>query len=235
MIKQFHPYRFAVCSNTEEKDFKFIFTSIRDGLQDLNMKMNVQGLALVADGSEAIRNAFLSVFGDDHNMVMCWSHMRKRVQKKLHSIEDKNLYDAIMDDIDTLQLSNNEKTFEVATKLFLKKWKSEEKFLQYFSSEWLESKNDWYEGLQMYIPSTNNALEATNRVIKDEDTIRERLVLSRFTVVVFSIVKKWLKERNPARVNSKQFEHQPSMTLSQWTNGYNWVKLNKEVIYISKR
>ena len=43
----------------------------------------------------------------------------------------------------------------------------------------------WYEYLQMYVLSTNNALEATNRVIKDEDTIRERLVLSRFTVVVF--------------------------------------------------
>ncbi|CAF1288171.1 unnamed protein product [Didymodactylos carnosus] len=137
MIKQFHPYGFAVCSNEAEKDFEFIFMSIRDGLQDLNMNMNEQNLVLVADGAEAIRNAFSSVFGEDHNMVMCWSHMRKRVQKKLHLIEDKNLHNEIMDDIDTVQLSNSQKTFEVATKLFLKKWKSEEKFLQYFSSEWL--------------------------------------------------------------------------------------------------
>ncbi|CAF1495082.1 unnamed protein product, partial [Didymodactylos carnosus] len=143
------------------------------------------------------------------------------VQKKLHLTEDKNLHNEIMDDIDTVQLSNSQKTFEVATKLFLKKWKSEEKVLQYFSSEWLESKNGWYEGLQMYVSSTNNALEATNRVIKDEDTIRGRLVLSRFTVVVFSIVMKWSKERNPIRVNSKKFEHQPSITLSHWTDGYN--------------
>lgn len=85
----------------------------------------------------------------------------------------------------------------------------------------------------MYVPSTNNALEATNRVIKDEDTIRERLALSRFTVVVFSIVKKWSKERNPAGINSKKFEHQPSITLSRWTDGYNWVTLNKEVVSIS--
>ncbi|CAF1046222.1 unnamed protein product [Didymodactylos carnosus] len=40
MIKQFHPYGFAVCSNEAEKDFEFIFMSIRDGLQDLNMNMN---------------------------------------------------------------------------------------------------------------------------------------------------------------------------------------------------
>ncbi|CAF4768104.1 unnamed protein product, partial [Rotaria magnacalcarata] len=58
------------------------------------------------------------------------------------------------------------------------------------------------------------ALGATNRVIKDEDTLRERLVLSRFTVVVFSIVNKWSKKRNPTLINSKQFERQPLITLS---------------------
>ena len=56
--------------------------------------------------------------------------------------------------------------------------------------------------------STNNALELTNRVIKDEGIKRERLPLARFTVIVFEIVNKWLKERNPTRVNSKTFEHQ---------------------------
>jgi hypothetical protein len=85
----------------------------------------------------------------------------------------------------------------------------------------------------MYVPSTNNALEATNRVIKDEDTLRERLVLSKFTVILFSIVKKWSKERNPALINSKKFEHTPIITLSYWTDAYNWVKLNKEVIHVS--
>jgi hypothetical protein len=74
----------------------------------------------------------------------------------------------------------------------------------------------------------------TNRVIKDEDTIRERLPLSRFTVAVFEIVNKWSKERNPSRVNAKKFEHQPTITLSCWTDGYNWVKRNKEVISIPK-
>ncbi|CAF4458659.1 unnamed protein product, partial [Rotaria sp. Silwood2] len=103
---------------------------------------------------------------------------------------------------------------------------------QYFSSEWLESKNGWYEGLAIYVPSTNNALEATSRVIKDEDTLRERLVLSRFTVVLFSIVNKWSKERNPTLINSKKFEYQPLIALSHWTDAYNWVKLNKEVISI---
>ena len=71
----------------------------------------------------------------------------------------------------------------------------------------------------MLVPSTNNALEAINRVIKDEDTIRERLVLSRFLVVVVSIVKKWSKERNPSGINAKLFHQQVSINLSHWTEG----------------
>jgi hypothetical protein len=63
----------------------------------------------------------LTVFGMDHSMVMCWAHMRERVEKKLCLIEDKSLHIDIMDDVDTLQLSKNRKTFDIATKLFLKK------------------------------------------------------------------------------------------------------------------
>ena len=40
------------------------------------------------------------------------------------------------------------------------------------------------------------------------------------------------KERSPSRVNAKKFEHQPTLTLSYWTDGYNWAKQNKEVISI---
>ncbi|RNA32387.1 sialin isoform X2 [Brachionus plicatilis] len=42
-----------------------------------------QNTALIADGSEAIRNAFTNVFGHDKNMVMCWAHMKRCVDKKL--------------------------------------------------------------------------------------------------------------------------------------------------------
>ena len=66
-------------------------------------------------------------------------------------------------------------------------------------------KDGWYAGLQLFTPSTNNSLEATNRVIKDEDTLRDRLVLSRFTVVALSIVNKLSIERNPTTVNANVF------------------------------
>jgi len=84
----------------------------------------------------------------------------------------------------------------------------------------------------MHVPSTNNSFEATNRVIKDEDTLRERIVLSRFTVILFWIVKRWSKERDPASVNSKKFEHLSLIKLSNWIDGYNWTNLSKDVISV---
>jgi hypothetical protein len=46
----------------------------------------------------------------------------------------------------------------------------------------------WYEGYSQYTPSTNNALEAKNEVIKHENTFREGFVLSRFLVVAIEMV-----------------------------------------------
>ncbi|CAF5223666.1 unnamed protein product, partial [Rotaria magnacalcarata] len=57
-------------------------------------------------------------------------------------------------------------------------------------------------------PSTNNALEAINNVIKKENTFRERLSLSRF----------------------KKYNYKQTISLELWTTGYQWVKLNKSIL-----
>ena len=58
MIKQFHSFGFAVCSNKKENDFEFIFSCLRDELLNSNLQMNERELILIADGDEAISNAF---------------------------------------------------------------------------------------------------------------------------------------------------------------------------------
>jgi hypothetical protein len=60
--RMFHPYGFAVCSNIKKKEFEFLFQSIRDGLNDMNLQMYEDDLVLVSD---AIRNALREVFGFD--------------------------------------------------------------------------------------------------------------------------------------------------------------------------
>ena len=66
--------------------------------------------------------------------------MRKSVVRRLFLVDDKKVQTEILDDIDTLQLSKNKTTSEMATKLFLKKWANQERFVQYFSNEWIGSK-----------------------------------------------------------------------------------------------
>ncbi|CAF4753768.1 unnamed protein product, partial [Rotaria sp. Silwood2] len=74
-------------------------------------------------------------------------------------------------------------------------------FLNYFDNEWLKSNDGWYEGLQLYTPSTNNALEAINKTIKADGTFRGRLVLSRFLTIASNIVNNWSIERDTSSIN----------------------------------
>ncbi|CAF4631998.1 unnamed protein product [Rotaria socialis] len=60
-----------------------------------------------------------------------------------------------------------------------------------------------------------------------ENTLRERLHLSRFKVLAFEIVEKWSKcyERGLKKYNYKQ-----TISLELWTTGYQWIKSNKSIL-----
>ena len=224
--RHFHGLGIAVCSNEKTQDFTFVFQALQDGVKKLNLP-EINPDTLIADGSDAIRNGFEAVFGEKYT-VMCWAHMRRKVVKKIEAMVEKMDQEDLIEDVEALQLAQSEQIFTKASILFIKKWKKKQPtFVEYFENEWLASHNGWYEGIQHLTPSTNNALEATNRVIKDENTFRERLPLARFKVLTFEIVEKWSKlyERN-----LKQFYDKPTVTLDIWTKSYQWVKLNKSII-----
>ena len=105
-------------------------------------------------------------------------------------------------------------------------------FLSYFVQEWLGTHSGWYEGLELYKPSHNNALEATNNVIKDGDTFRESLVLPKFLVVATNIVLNWSRRRDPTSENNKAFKTKTTISNTQWKAGYEWARLNKPIIKV---
>lgn len=76
-------------------------------------------------------------------------------------------------------------------------------------------------------PSTNNALESFNKVIKDEHTMRERLDLSQFRVVLFNMVKQWSIEY-VANLNNIN-DGAPKIELELWTEGYNFARSNVQI------
>ncbi|CAF3713614.1 unnamed protein product [Rotaria socialis] len=100
-------------------------------------------------------------------------------------------------------------------------------FVEYFENEWLNSHNTWYENIQHFTPSTNDGLESFNKIIKDENTYRERIPLSRFRIITFETVKQWSSQY---KHKLKQYIQTPSITLDIWTKGYQWAKSDKSVI-----
>lgn len=80
-----------------------------------------------------------------------------------------------MNDVDTLHKEHDAQQYADGLQLFQAKWIHLDcTLLEYFNSEWVQKNPNWYEGAMLFALSTNNALEATNRVIKEEFTKRER-------------------------------------------------------------
>ena len=155
--------------------------------------------------------------------------MRRNVVSRIQSLIDSEYQTSIIDNLDTLQLSQNEIIFIKASTLFLTKWKVKKQiaFVKYFEEEWLKSHNTWYEDVKYFSPSTNNSLESFNKIIKDEDTYRERIAFSRFRVIALEIVTKWL---NQYKNKLKQYIQTPTITRDVWTKAYQWAKSGKDVI-----
>jgi hypothetical protein len=134
----------------------------------------------------------------------------------------------IKQDICSLQLSESEDIFESAYILFKEKWLKvnsteipTKKFFEYFEGEWINKHPGWYEGYASGVPSTNNGLESTNRVIKDEGTYRIKLSLGRFLEVVkTNIVERWSKEMDETKAFSKPFYEKISIQHNLWIQSF---------------
>lgn len=74
MGKEFHIIGVAVCSNEKQEDFEFLFRSVKKCAEAL-LGEEIASMTLVCDGAKSIRNAFISVFGDQSTIIMCWAHM----------------------------------------------------------------------------------------------------------------------------------------------------------------
>ena len=101
---------------------------------------------------------------------------------------------------------------------FIIKWRNEQGFIDYmFNSGWFSSHSNWYEGVKKRTPSTNNALESFNNVMKNEDTFRERYPLGRFMELSLTSIKRW---SNLYKNKDKIFFEKTEPSLEQWTIAY---------------
>ena len=225
MKRKFHPISLSICCNEETQDYEFIFRILKEAIEKY-LSVFYDPNILVADGAHAITNGFSNVFKVTNFIrIMCWVHMLRNVEKRLNG-DLSHLKEAILSDIKIIQRSISTMHFKYSSGLFLSKWRSKNiqplnEFLIYFENEWLLSSNcGWYEGICDRTPKHNNALEATNRVIKSHHTLRSRLSLSHYLSNAISMLKQWSIDRSvPEGSFSNMFEIDEYYTFA-----YTWMK-----------
>lgn len=145
-----------------------------------------------------------------------------------------------MTDLSTMQISKTTLIFEKSLELFFKKWRGHsaevDSFLEYFQLEKVEKHGNWYEALKCneWCPLNTNSIECGNRVIKDQDTFRERWPLGRFCGKTLEIVHSWSFDRNVEdNVNAKTFHLVPVIELKHWKKAYEYLKVNFFLLFMN--
>lgn len=59
--KRFHPLAYACCSHEKKEDYMFVFESVKKAIRD-HLNAEFEPEIIVADGADAIRNAWYEVF-----------------------------------------------------------------------------------------------------------------------------------------------------------------------------
>lgn len=221
--KKFFPFCLAISSSERKEDFKMLFEELKKSVYTLYSYV-MKPKDLICDAAKSIQNAFMEVFGVETTVKMCWAHAKKNIQKQVVKLIDKRLQKDLLQDIDILHSVTSPDVFDTALAAFLNKYESQRAFITYFKEEWIMKNPNWYLGASEGYPSTNNALEAFNRSIKDSHTLRERIPLSRFRAVTFDMVKQWSEN-----YKVESFSRTPFIELPDWTLAYQWAKLNKKV------
>jgi len=136
--------------------------------------------ACIADCADAISLGLEDVL-PHCKRIHCWAHVLRRLKLKCKMLKDKSK--EILDDIYFLQLMFDEKTFDSGAELFYAKWsqhRESKSIADYIKKEYFIKNRNWYEGFNVFAPSTNNCIESFNRTLK-----RRYLKYSKKPLLVF--------------------------------------------------
>ena len=103
-----------------------------------------------------------------------------------------------------------------------------ESFPDYFKRSYLDKTNKWALTFSPLCPSTNNGLESTNGIIKEQKTLRERLPTNVFLTKMKDIAFNWSKRHDSDSINCIHFDAFPFIELDKWTRGFHLKLMNRK-------
>ena len=177
--------------------------------------------------------------------------MKRAIDQQLNTIKDNPARQWISNDIINFQHYVTSESFILVARLMITSWRVKfttipelEGFINYFNKKWLSPKRSgWYDHYCDHCPCQNNSLESTNRYVKDEGTLRQRLGIMQFlNVLETGFVKRWSTDRKPMvtvsvegeltqqdNINLKVYNDVPVFGLKDYTCAYQWGKLDKAI------
>ena len=160
-------------------------------------------------------------------------------------VSNKEKRSELISKILALQLCQTPEIFKSASNLFVYEQmtvdlEAEDEvnvFITYFRSEWLGENSNWFEGFNhphhLGAHSTNNGSESINATIKKFHTLRKRLNMPTFLSCAMQMAGKWSIGIDNSKTNHKVFATSPTISLAQWTAGYEHKSTNQFKRYLS--
>lgn len=184
--REYHPYCIMITQHEEQEDYSYLFQTLKYIVETIHPDQEFNPTVLLADTASAITNGFANVFTLIHR-IFCWAHVKRAIDAKLNSVTNKDIRNKIISDIVNFQHYVETETFTDVACLMVDNWREiyrdneqVERFITYFIKQWLSPKRmGWYDHYIPHVPCQDNALESTNRYIKD-NSFRKRLSINEF-------------------------------------------------------
>lgn len=222
--RAFHTIAIGFSTRETQEVFSFCFKAIKDGILEL-FETEIHFRAFMSDAAPALKKGFAEHF-PNALQLMCWFHVKKSI--KARPFKKNTHKEPFLNDITRLHLCPSVKSFDIAWKLFAKKWHSKETTVtNYIKKQWLSSYYKyWFAGAALLAPSTNNAVESTNRRIKDDFNFRTRSKMNVFQTKILQVLNVLSCEY---RDDVKQVKRDVPISNNLWNEGIMWAKSTKKV------
>lgn len=131
----------------------------------------------------------------------------------------------LLNDIRTLSNAISEETFDTGVQLFKNKWETVNKnIVSYMDKVWFTEFKHWYVGALPRVPITNNALEAFNRVLKDQFSFRAKLDVGPLLECLKNCVAHYSKEY---ALGKRTIAETTTITTQMYKEGHMYLKQNQ--------
>ena len=134
-----------------------------------------------------------------------------------------------------MNLALSQNMFEELKKAFEEKYNGHES-LTYIKTEYFHKNQNWFEGFGQNCPSTNNAIESFNAVLKRCYTLRERMAVGDFLESMENMLNEQSLLRDPISKDSKPFQTLKIIKKKTWQAAYELDKSDffENTVFIKK-